>query len=341
MNLLTEEETDYDSQERLITIDDIKKRNLDNINSNQRNGHIRKNNYTQNFKMFGFLSKLLIPLMLSLFLQFIYFTVLYPKSTRIANLMQVYILGIEIWNSFVLLGQSMMSTIIWNNTALVWDTNSLNVFNSHLSYIESEVMLNLTHTFDYDLGNFTDEYRNMIIKVRKFTNPKGNSCQTVYFLEEHKYCYKYFNGLFNSNMYSSLKGIIESFKNVIFNWESARISVSKMKELMYMPEIIHFLHFFSNIMSYQYYAFTVGASNTIMLELSKNLEFVNIYSSIFEYTFLLIYLLAALLLIRPIQRIMENYYNIFYVIPFELFEMNIAIRQKIKKIPYVSKFFQL
>lgn len=142
-------------------------------------------------------------------------------------------------------------------------------------------------------------------------------------------------------MYNSLKGVLESFKSIMFRWESARGSWDDIKQLMYMPEMISYLHIFSMIISTTYYTITVDASNTIILELANNLNFVNLYSKLFEYLLFIIFLLMSILLISPIQQIMENYYSCFYIIPFELLEMNMAIRQKIKKIPDVDKFFKL
>jgi len=142
-------------------------------------------------------------------------------------------------------------------------------------------------------------------------------------------------------MYNSLKGVLESFKSIMFRWESARGSWDDIKQLMYMPEMISYLHIFSMIISTTYYTITVDASNTIILELANNLDFVNLYSKLFEYLLFIIFLLMSILLISPIQQIMENYYSCFYIIPFELLEMNMAIRQKIKKIPDVDKFFKL
>lgn len=155
------------------------------------------------------------------------------------------------------------------------------------------------------------------------------------------FCYKYFNGLFNSNMYTSIKGVLESFKTIIFKWQTARNSWADIRQLMYMPEMSTFLPQFTAVTTATYYAVTVGLTNTIIFELDHNLSFVDLYSALFELLLFLIFAIMSILLIRPIQRIMERYTSLFYVIPFELLEANMMLRHKLKKIPDNPKFFKL
>jgi len=163
----------------------------------------------------------------------------------------------------------------------------------------------------------------------------------VYNTEEHSQCHRYFNGLFNSNMYSSLKGMLQSFKNILFEWESARGSWAEIKQLMKMPEMITFLSAFNFIMTTTYYAITVGLTNTIVFELDNNLAFVDLYSGVLEIVLFLIFVLMLVILIGPIQRIFEKFYALFYIIPFEILEANMTMRHKLKRIGEVDKFFKL
>jgi len=135
--------------------------------------------------------------------------------------------------------------------------------------------------------------------------------------------------------------MLESFRTIIFKWKTARESWDEVKKLMHMPEMMTLLALLSSIMTTTYYTITVGVSNTIILELERNLSFVNLYSSMFEYMQLVIYLATASMLIGQSQRIMERYYSIFYIIPFELLEANMAIRHKLKKIGDIAKFYKL
>jgi len=165
MNNLLSDEVDYDSQERLTQIQEIITKNQEINSSNHRKFQIKLKNYSQNFGIYWFLVKFFLMLSISLILQFIYFAVLYPKSKRITNLLKAYILGVETWSSFITVGSCMLQAIFWNNTGVVWNTDPLSVFNSHLEYVENSVMNNITEALDYDLGNFTENYRSLFTKV--------------------------------------------------------------------------------------------------------------------------------------------------------------------------------
>jgi len=165
MNELLEDEVDYQAQDMLLDIEMIKRKGQEKIDSNKRRNNITLTNGQQNFGIYWYLSKMMLFLIVSLVLQFIYFGILYPRSKRITNLIKAYILGIETWNSFVTVGNAMMRTIIWNNTANIWGRDSLSVFHSHLEYTQNNLMNNITEALGYDLGNLTDTYRDIITQV--------------------------------------------------------------------------------------------------------------------------------------------------------------------------------
>jgi len=165
MKILISDEIDCDSQEILIQIDEIKKKNQERISSNKRKAQVRLTHHSQNFGLYWFLIRFFLLLIISLILQFVYFAILYPRSRRITNLLKTYILGVETWSSLVTIACSMMQTIIWNNTSPFWGTDPLSVFQTHMDYTEANVMNNITEALNYDLGNSTESYRNLMTVV--------------------------------------------------------------------------------------------------------------------------------------------------------------------------------
>jgi len=106
-----------------------------------------------------------ILILLTCLLQFGYFFVLYPLTRRITNLVKSYVLGVEVWSAFSILGVTLFQAIIWNNTAPYFNSTADKVFENHLVYTNENVMKNLTDSTNYDLGNITETYQALINKV--------------------------------------------------------------------------------------------------------------------------------------------------------------------------------
>jgi hypothetical protein len=104
-----------------------------------------------------------------LIIQGFYFILLYPKSVRVGNLIEVYVLGVETWDSFASVHTYCFETILWNNTALGWDGGTtLDTYRAMMEHSKSYVLDNYTRTLQYDLGNITEEYRFALNKVISF-----------------------------------------------------------------------------------------------------------------------------------------------------------------------------
>lgn len=125
---------------------------------------------TKGKHMFGFTRLSLIFLgiiLLMTLIQGLYYWLVSPKADKVMNLLKVYILHIELWSSLATLHTAAFETILWNNTVPMWNTESLRVYEMSKDHLEQKVMANLTEALDYDLGNYTHKFRELMTKVRR------------------------------------------------------------------------------------------------------------------------------------------------------------------------------
>ena len=117
---------------------------------------------TYNGLNFGLASlglKLAAILAFLMLIQIIYYFVWKPGVQRSINLMDVFILGIETWNSFFSLHSSWLSTIVYNNTLPYWaGKTSLEVFDHFKNHVRENLIANYSRAVEYDLGNYTKKF---------------------------------------------------------------------------------------------------------------------------------------------------------------------------------------
>lgn len=99
-------------------------------------------------------------------LHVLYFCIYYPKTVRIENYIKGYVLGIETWNSITLAYTSLYSAIAWNNTSPFWGMSAIDSFRIHTDYIRENVIMNMTILVEQDLGDLSDNYTSLLLKVR-------------------------------------------------------------------------------------------------------------------------------------------------------------------------------
>lgn len=88
------------------------------------------------------------------------------NSANLSNYVDTYVVGVELWNAIYVAHCSALNTIIWNNTHQYWGQESLITFSERLDYLENFINGRLVSTLDYDLGNYTETWHNILTKVR-------------------------------------------------------------------------------------------------------------------------------------------------------------------------------
>lgn len=68
---------------------------------------------------FGFF-KIILTLLALVFgtaiIQYFFYTAIYPDSKKLANLIKLYTIGCDGWNTYYLMHHTFLATILWNNT---------------------------------------------------------------------------------------------------------------------------------------------------------------------------------------------------------------------------------
>jgi hypothetical protein len=49
-------------------------------------------------------------------IQYFFYTAIYPDARKLANLIKLYTIGCDGWNTFYLMHHTFLATILWNNT---------------------------------------------------------------------------------------------------------------------------------------------------------------------------------------------------------------------------------
>ena len=174
--LILQEEKIFESDLGKIftqTPQSVKKR--PNINSKKGKGvksasvsRKEKIKFTAKGNYFGFIRlgvSFAIATTMIIVIQYVFYSLLYPRARKITNLLKVYIVSVEIWNSYATLNTIFINTLLWNSTVQFWGTDGLSTYQVMKSHIETNVLPNITESLDYDLGNYTDEWRKIVNQV--------------------------------------------------------------------------------------------------------------------------------------------------------------------------------
>lgn len=68
---------------------------------------------------FGIWQIILVLLVLSLIMstiQYLFYATIYPSAKRLKNLIDLYTIGTDAWNTYYLMHHTFLATILWNNT---------------------------------------------------------------------------------------------------------------------------------------------------------------------------------------------------------------------------------
>jgi len=99
-------------------------------------------------------------------IQILHFISIYPNSKRVTDLTKAYSLSVDTWSGYYRVLTLFTEVIAWNNTIYGGhDEPILETFESAVSYIENQILQNISDSTSYDLGTFTQEYNDLIFKV--------------------------------------------------------------------------------------------------------------------------------------------------------------------------------
>lgn len=148
------------------------------------------------------------------------------------------------------------------------------------------------------------------------------------------------NGLMQGNFLSAMQGMLEGVEQLADQWEESRTDWDKVKFLLKSETAVLLNTKVKAIFTDLYYGQTIPVSNQLMLHLDKTVEFVEFYSRIMNYSNYILFPLFIALLVAPYHKIMVDYYALFYIFPFCMFEKNPLLMNKIRRIRKSKKFYK-
>lgn len=145
---------------------------------------------------------------------------------KLGNVLCVQILVIESWGSFMNAQNSILKSILWNDTSLIWGQPSSIAFEVYSEYISKNILANFSESIDWNLGNFTDEYRGIM------TN--NIACGSILLVGEMEYlCKTAYNGALNSPLLTVFRHIHSTQRELMDKWRISRYSWNLTLELLY------------------------------------------------------------------------------------------------------------
>jgi len=121
-----------------------------------------------NFNFTSVLMTLTVGTLMLVLVQLIYYLSLKPGATRVTNFTKIFILGAETWSAYTNLNTFFLATVLWNNSLPSWGgMKPLDVYKFMRTHIKERIILNYTESLNYDLGNYTDKFREIYTSVSK------------------------------------------------------------------------------------------------------------------------------------------------------------------------------
>ena len=142
------------------------------------NANLRKDKVRVNLQghYFGFVKLSVIfaaTMFLIIIIQYVYYTVLRPKASKVSGLVEIYILVVELWSSYATINTFFFTTVFWNNTTPIWGTDGVGAYKIMRNHIYEKVHKNLSRSVDYDLGNYADYWRKIMVTVKFLFSSKN------------------------------------------------------------------------------------------------------------------------------------------------------------------------
>lgn len=241
------------------------------------------------------------------------------------NSLEIYSLGVLSWNSFYSLHAYLLQTILWNNTLPTWEgQTSLDTYQYYRNYIENRIMDNYTRSLDFNIGDYTEEFKYKIEEVSRFSHPKANTCDTIFELVPEKIepCYLFNDGLFKGNIINSLRGILTSSDMLLEEWNAKRGDWEDVRTMFTHPRFVFILSSFQPFMNY-FYIWSISISTKVLQDYnSRQLRVINLTNVLMALFCLVLSILVIVIGVNSIQKRMSGLYKMLFVMPIYFVKRN-------------------
>lgn len=247
------------------------------------------------------------------------FIIYQGRNSRLLSLTSIYTLNAETWITLSQLHNSAIETMLWNNTLLIWGKPSLTIFEELSMYLEGQIFPNLTNAISYDLGNLSSTFRSDLM-LRK-------TCGYIIFKDELEKCPFVYDGILNSNLLGIYKEMLLTLKTMLAKWKDARDSWNRVKAILESSIMRSIWGYYFLISNQIYFFFAEKAFNTIVGEISENLQFIERIRYYGEILLILWILILATIILRSLKSYNQMRKKAIKVTPFNLWKHNFKLNK--------------
>ena len=157
--------------------------------------------------------------------------------------------------------------------------------------------------------------------------------------DKHLHCQSYYDGLFNSNLISAMKGMLVVLDNILEKWKQNRHDFDKVLKLFQEKKFVSILAKFDEILETLYTWNAAESSRLLLEEMQASVALIEIVDHFNLPVMLLLTGAFYFSFVREIKNVMVNFYSILLIIPFSLIESNNIMVYKLSKIRRGSNNF--
>lgn len=291
--------------------------------------HNKQNTFSRNAKLkrekynFRYRSQLLIILgILAMFLinKAVLFMILSIRAKRITGLTKTCILGMESYASFFQLHNAAFQVLLWNNTSPIWGSPALDMYEHFKNTTKEKLIKNLTEALSYDLGNYTIFFNDTLLNTK--------ACGTVFLSLEPHLCSESYGGVVNSNLRTSLLGMIDVLDDFVQNWKVINKDWRDTKAMLETRTFRSIWAKADSIIFDLYYYIVLKITDTIVAETESNYKLMSTFEKYISYLFLVWIMIVIMTLWNSVWARTRIMNRTLAVTPLRLWKSNMKLFRK-------------
>lgn len=241
------------------------------------------------------------------------------RNSRLDSLTKVYIIAVDTWNSYFNMHVFAFQTLLWNNTSPMWSMDSLTAFEDRSRFIEENILPNYTEALSYDLGNYTAKYRDDLV-VKK-------ACGYALLADKAYLCPDIYGGILNTNYLAFLKEKVVRLRNIIEEWKFVRHDWLQVHKILESKVIQGIWAMYDTIGTDMYYYMVLEVTDTIISEITSNLDFADRIREIEELLIISWFLLLSVILFLGLNIRLTAMQKAINVTPWNLWKENFKLNK--------------
>jgi len=135
--------------------------------------------------------------------------------------------------------------------------------------------------------------------------------------------------------------MLEVLKGQVLIWKYNRNTWDIVPQLIKADILQAYWNLIFPITSSIYYILTVPLTSSLMNQLEDNLNFLGIANNVVMSLLVALFVIGFLAAILQLQKSLRLFHSIFFIIPFDILDKNMLIRQSLSKIRNGEFFFKL